>query len=151
DLNNHGNTIRIAVTTASYKLPRGFTCVAFIADETAFWETGESANPDVEIWRSVLPSLGTTHGPAIVISTPYARSGLAFELFDKHFGRDGSDTLAWMGDTLTMNPAFDEAVIDRAYQDDPESAASEYGRAGQIQFRQDLQSLMLRDALYRCV
>lgn len=122
DLNNHGNTIRIAVTTASYKLPRGFTCVAFIGDESAFWEGGDSANPDMEIWRAVLPSLATTNGPAIIISTPYAGSGLAFEPFDKHYGHD-SDTLVWTADTLTMNGLIDPAIVACAYEDDPEAAA----------------------------
>ena len=151
DLRNHGNIIRIAVTTASYKLPRGFTVIAFIGDESGFWESSDSANPDTEIWRSILPGLATTNGPAIIISTPYRRAGLAFELFDKHFGREGSDTLIWTADSRSMNALLDPAIIERAFQDDPEWAASEYGRDGLISFRSDLQSLFLREPLYACV
>jgi hypothetical protein len=72
-------------------------------------------------------------------------------LFDKHFGRENSDTLVWTADTATMHLGFDPAIVARAYEDDPESAASEYGRDGQISFRSDLQSLFLREPLYRCV
>jgi hypothetical protein len=37
--------ITIAVRTASFRRLRGFTCVAVIADEAAFWYSDESANP----------------------------------------------------------------------------------------------------------
>ena len=51
------------------------TCVAAVADEIAFWQAEDgSANPDTEILRAIRPSLLTTRGPLIAISSPYARS-----------------------------------------------------------------------------
>jgi hypothetical protein len=44
-----------------------------VADEIAFWQAEDgSANPDTEILRAVRPTLLTTHGPLIAISSPYA-------------------------------------------------------------------------------
>ena len=121
-----GTLIRVMVISASFKLSRGHTLVAFIGDESAFWETETTAaSPDVEIFRSVLPALATTGGPAILISTPYAPQGLVYELHDKYWGRDG-DTLIWRADSLTMNPLLDAKLIEQAYRDDPESASAEY-------------------------
>jgi hypothetical protein len=73
---NRGATIVIAVRAASFRSVRGLTCVAAVADEIAFWQAEDgSANPDVEILRAVRPTLLTTHGPLIAISSPYARRG----------------------------------------------------------------------------
>ena len=71
---------------ASFRRLRGQTCVAVIADEAAFWHSDESSNPDVEILNAVRPSLRTTGGPLIVISSPYARRGAVWEAFQRHFG-----------------------------------------------------------------
>jgi hypothetical protein len=43
------NRVAIEVHTASFRAVRGYTVVAAIADECAFWRSDESANPDVEI------------------------------------------------------------------------------------------------------
>jgi hypothetical protein len=147
------NNVVIQIVTASYRMPRGFTCVALIGDETSFWnsDSATAANPDTEIVRAILPSLLTTGGPVLLASTPYQRSGVIFEDFDQHYAVEGDSTLVWMGDTLSMNPTVDNAIIDKLYVDDPDVAASEYGRAGHIQFRQDLQNLFDPAALAACV
>ena len=46
DLNNR---ISIEITTASYRTIRGYTVVAALCDEIAFWRSDESANPAEEI------------------------------------------------------------------------------------------------------
>jgi hypothetical protein len=148
DLATPGGTIRILVVSASFKLSRGFTCVAFIGDEWAFLDTdSDAANPDKEIYRAVLPALATTHGPAILISTPYAPTGLIHELHEKWWGREDDDTLVWVADSLTMNPLLDPKLIERAYETDAEAASAEYG----ARFRSDLSSLFSPEALSACV
>jgi len=142
-----GTLIRVLVISASFKLSRGWTLVAFVGDESAFWESeSTAASPDIEIYRSILPALATTGGPAILISTPYAPTGLVYDLHDKHWGRDG-DVLVWRADSLTMNPLLDAKLIEQAYRDDPESASAEYG----ANFRSDLRSLFAIEALQACV
>ena len=46
-----------------------------------------------------------------------------------------------------MNPSVPQAIIDRAYEDDPASASAEYG----AQFRADVESYSSRDAIAACV
>jgi hypothetical protein len=60
-----------------------------IADEIAFWRVEGSANPDLEILRALRPSLLTTKGTMIAISSPYARRGELWKAYSKHFGKDG--------------------------------------------------------------
>jgi hypothetical protein len=64
----------------------------------------------------------------------------------QHFGQAG-DTLVVQADTITMNPTFDRRAIERAYAEDPVSAAAEFG----AQFRRDVESFLSREAVDACV
>jgi hypothetical protein len=57
------NRVGIEVHTASIGAPRGRTFLAVLADESAFWPVGDSANPDVEVINAVRPGL---------VSIPYS-------------------------------------------------------------------------------
>jgi Phage tail lysozyme len=67
--------IDISVRPASFRTIRGITAVAAICDEIAFWRSDDSANPDKEILKALRPSLATTGGPLIAISSPHAKRG----------------------------------------------------------------------------
>jgi hypothetical protein len=73
------SNIDVPVRPASYRSTRGSTCIAIVADEISFWRIEGSANPDTEVLRVLRPSLATSHGPLIAISSPYARRGEAVE------------------------------------------------------------------------
>src|SRR5262249_30280252 len=80
------NNISIEVRPASFRRLRGPTYVGVIADEIAFWYVGEEfANPDDEIIAAVRPGLLTTRGPMIMASSPYAKRGMLWETFRKHY------------------------------------------------------------------
>src|SRR5262249_52805151 len=85
------NRIDVEVRAASFRRLRGVTCVAVIATEGAFWYDAEagSANADVEILNAVRPTLATTGGPLILISSPYARRGELWNIYRKHYGPRG--------------------------------------------------------------
>jgi phage terminase large subunit-like protein len=69
--------IEINVSAASFRNLRGGTLVCTIADELAFWPSDEgSRNPDSEILAAIRPSMLTTKGQLIGISSPYARRGV---------------------------------------------------------------------------
>jgi phage terminase large subunit-like protein len=70
------NGIVIAVHSNSFRTVRGRTLCAVIFDETAFWRDDTSAAPDVEIYTAVLPSLATTNGMLVGISSPYRKTGM---------------------------------------------------------------------------
>jgi hypothetical protein len=69
------NRVTIAIATASFRSVRGFTFVAALADEAAFWHSDEaSANPDIEILRALRPGLANIPGSMLLVaSSPYAK------------------------------------------------------------------------------
>lgn len=144
------NGITIEIHTASYRSVRGYRCAFVIVDEGAFLPT-DGPGSDAELMTALRPTLATTGGPLIVISTPYARAGIVYETHSKYYGSDSPDVWVWAADSLTMNSTISPAIVARHFETDPEVAASEWGRDGQIFFRSDLQNLFLRDALGACV
>jgi hypothetical protein len=143
------NRVTIRVQVASFRRLRGRTVVCAILDECAFWYSDDgSRNPDTEIIKALRPSMLTIPGSLLIaISSPYARRGVLWDAYQKHFGRDNDAVLVWKADTLSMNPSADRAVIDEAYEADPASARAEYG----AEFREDLESFVSPEAVERVV
>jgi hypothetical protein len=143
------NNIEIEVRSADFRRLRGPTYVAVVCDEVAFWMTGEnSANPDDEIVAAIRPGLATTRGPLFVISSPYARRGVLWDLYRQHFGPYGDPLiLVAQGSSRTFNPTLPQSVVDRAVERDPASAAAEYG----AQFRTDVESFVRVETVYACI
>jgi hypothetical protein len=75
-------------------------------------------------------------------SSPYARRGAPWTAFRKFFGKD-NPVLVWKADTRTMNPTAPESVIEEAYENDPASAAAEYG----AEFRTDVETFVSREVV----
>lgn len=139
DLNNR---VSIEVATNSFKAVRGRTLLASILDECAFYRDENSATPDVELYRAIVPGLATTGGLLIGISSPYAKKGLLYSKWKRHFGKPG-DVLVIQGSTLQFNPTIDPAVIQEAIEDDPAGAKSEW--LGQ--FRDDVSDFLTREVV----
>lgn len=136
------NRCVIEITTASMRATRGYTCACVIADEIAFWLT-DGANPDREIINALRPSLATLDGKLIALSSPYARRGVLWESYRRHYGKDSDRVLVAQAPTLTMNPTLPPEIVKAAYEDDPQAAAAEYG----AQFRSDIESYISREAV----
>jgi hypothetical protein len=110
--------------------------------------TGDSANPDKELVRAVMPALGRVPGSLlVVVSSPYAKRGYLWEAFQKYQAHPADDVILVQAPTEELNPTFDRRVIERAYEDDPVAALAEYG----AQFRNDLESYVSADVLDACV
>lgn len=139
------NGISVEVHTGSIGAPRGRTFLAVLADEIAFWASGDVANPDREVIAAVRPGLATLspHSVLLMASSPYARRGVLFETFSRYFGKDAAPVLVWRGTTEEMNPRVDRRIIEEAYAADPESASAEYG----AEFRTDITAFIGRDAV----
>ena len=133
------NGVSIEVHSSNFRGVRGRTIVAALCDEISFWRSDDSSNPDKEVLNAVRPGMVTIPGALLLcLSSPYARRGALFEAFERHHGNDGSDVLVWRADTRTMNPTIDELAVKRAYDQDPLSAASEYG----ADFRSDVSTFL---------
>ena len=142
DLNN---SVTIEVATASYRTTRGYSIVAALLDELAFFRSDDSsANPDTEIIAAIKPAMSTIPNAMLLCaSSPYAQRGALFDAFKRHFGQDGDPVLIWRSPTRTMNPTVAQLVIDTAMESDPASAAAEYF----AQFRTDVETYISRDVV----
>ena len=141
------NGIAVEVHTASYRTIRGRTVVAGLLDELAFWRSDDSANPDREILAALRPAMATVPGAMLLCaSSPYARRGVLYEAWRNHFGKPGP-VLVWRAPTRVMNPTVSEDVIREAYEQDPVSAAAEFG----AEFRADVETFVAREAVEACV
>ncbi len=136
--------VDIECVAANFRTIRGGTAVAIIADEAAYWRNEATANPDAEILAAARPSLATTGGPLIVISSPYARRGELWNAYRRDYGPKGDPLiLVAKADSRTLNPSLPTKVVARAYERDPAAAAAEYG----AEFRTDIESFISREAV----
>jgi hypothetical protein len=134
------NGIVIEVRSASFRRLRGPTCVAVIGTEVSFWyDDNSSSNSDVEILNSVRPTLGTTQGPLILITTPYARLGATWEFYRTNFRPDADPVLLVVqGTSRDFNPTLSEKFVARALERDPAAAKAEY----LAEFRDDISTFI---------
>jgi hypothetical protein len=129
------NRVTIGIYTSSYRAVRGRTLAAALCDEICFWRDDTSRDPASAVLQALRPALSTIPGSLLLCaSSVYARSGVAYETFARHWGREASNVLVWKASTLEMNPTFRREVIEAARDADPASAASEYDS----EFRQDI-------------
>jgi hypothetical protein len=142
------NNIRIEIHTASFRSVRGYTIVAAICDEIAFWPNEDSSNPDIEIVNALRPAMATVPNALLLgISSPYARRGVLWNAYREHYGKDSEDVLVWQSNTRSMNPQVSESLIQHAYESDEISARSEYG----AEFRSDIESFLSFEVVQRAV
>ena len=142
------NSVTIEIGTASFKSVRGYTIVAALCDEMAFWPTDDSAQPDYEILDALRPGMATIPNAMLLCaSSPYVRRGALWDAHRRHYGRDGDPILVWQAPTREMNPNVPQQVIDEAAERDRASAAVEYG----AQFRSDIETFVNREAVETCV
>jgi hypothetical protein len=132
------NGIVIAVHPNSFRSIRGRTLCACIFDEVAFWRDDTTAAPDIETYTAVLPSLITTNGMLVGISSAYRRKGLLHDKHKQHFGIDSDDTLVVQGSTLAFNKTLDAAAIAAQAKADPAAARSEWD----AEFRVDISGFL---------
>ncbi len=130
------NGVIVGVHSNSYKTVRGRTLVGVVLDEVSFWRDEDSSLPDIETYRAILPSLATTGGLVIGISTPYRKLGLLHQKHRDHFGVD-NDTLVVKGASKLFNPTLSDATIAAQRAADPAAAASEWD----AEFRDDISGL----------
>jgi hypothetical protein len=140
DLNN---CVTIEIQAASFRSVRGYTIVAALLDEIAFWRSDDSANPDHEVLAAIRPAMATVPGALLLAgSSPYARRGELYNNYRRHYGKPGS-VLVFKAAIRAMNPSVPEQVIRDAFDRDPASAAAEYG----AEFRSDVETFVSREVV----
>ena len=139
------------VTLAAYPCRpaavRGVRARVVVADELAFFRSSENLPVDVEMLRAVRPTLATTGGRLIILSSPYGQAGALWDLHRTHFGKDDSPVLVWQASAPEMNPTLPADYLARMAQDDPEAYRSEV--LGE--FRAGVATFLDPDAIAACV
>jgi len=142
------NRIDIEVHTCSYRAVRGYSIVAGILEETAFWRI-EGANPDREIYTALKPAMATIPDAMLIsVSTPYSRQGLLYDAYREYFGKDDEkETLIWRAPSILMNPTLSEKMICREMAKDLSAARAEWD----AEFREDLEAFLPGEVIERAI
>jgi len=131
------NRSAIEIHTASKSSVRGYTLAACICDEIAFWPS-DGTNADDEVIAALRPALATLGGRLIALSSPYARRGMLWTQYSKHFSKDNPQVLVAQAPSRTLNPTLPQRVVDDALADDTARASAEY----LAQFRSDIEQFL---------
>lgn len=143
------NGIVIAVKTCNYRTIRGFTVLAAVCEEIAFWRDENSANPAQEVLAALRPALATIPESILVgISTPYSRSGVLWEQFSNNFGKgEARSPLIWKAPTRIMNPTIDAELIENDLREDYARAKSEWD----AEWREDIEGFLSLEVIEAAV
>jgi hypothetical protein len=138
------NNVSVEIATASFRSTRGYTLAAVLGDETAFWRSDESANPDTEILNALRPGMATIPGAMMLcIGSPYARKGAMYRAYRQYFGKDNAPVLVWKAPTRAMNPSVPQSIIDDAIAADEFAARAEW----LAEFRTDIEMFVTREVI----
>jgi hypothetical protein len=130
------NKVSIEILTGDWRSVRGYSLLCCIIDELCFFglDVESKVRSDTELIRAIQPSLATTNGKLICISSPYAKKGWGYKQYQKNFGNDQGSILVWNCPSRVMNPLLPQSVVDEAMAEDLAAAKSEYGG----EFRDDV-------------
>lgn len=135
------NGVTITIKPASWRSTRGFTTGLLLMEELAYWRFElESANRDREVYTAVRPGMTTIKNSLTLgISTPFARQGLLWEKFNKHYGKPGS-VLIWRAPTWRMNLTTTKEELEEEFLE--ALGEAEFGAEYAAKFREDIESYL---------
>jgi hypothetical protein len=132
----------IEIHAGNFRSVRGYAIPVAVLDEAAHMRAEGSALPADELVAALEPSLASIPGSLLIgLSSPHSRRGILWERYRQHFGQDASECLVWQADSRLMNPCLNERRIERAYANDRERAAAEWGAL----FREDVSQFLADD------
>jgi hypothetical protein len=109
------------------------------------YNCGFNPRPACPIFRRKFTSWSIARG---IASSPATTTGIVHSLWKKHFGPEGDPLcLVVQSDSLGLNPTLRKSVIDRAFEENAESAAAEFGGM----FKEPLSAFLSREIIERAV
>ncbi len=113
---------------------RGPSARLAIIDEAAWLRNSEGVSQDRELMRALDPTLAMggpmvggrrLHGRLVLLSSPAGQSGMFYDTFERHWGRDDSEVLVVQATAMEMNSLLGPDYMARMREDDPEGYAAE--------------------------
>jgi len=134
---------------ASARAGRGFTASTVVHDELAHYVDGEGNSSADAVFDAYAPTTATFGDLARVIipTTPAARSGVVYDLFERSTQGALDDWHVTRMRTEELNPKVSRKTIDRARARDAESAATEYD----AEFREPVEAFLDSEKLLAAV
>lgn len=122
------NGVTILSLPASGRSVRGYTASCVILDELAHFVDTQGNNSADGVFDAVTPTLATFGdlGRLIITTTPAARTGIVYDLYDRSSRGELEDFYLTKAATREMNPSVSERTINRAMTRDSQSASVEY-------------------------
>jgi hypothetical protein len=122
------NGVDISIITTDFRAVRGRTILCCVLDEISYWTNlTSSIAADREVYRSLHPAMRTLSESMLIgITTAYRRTGLAYERWHRHFGKESAKVLVIHAPSRALNPLLSQADIDEALAEDPEAARADY-------------------------
>jgi hypothetical protein len=117
---------RLEIHVVSFRSTRGYSYAAVVMDEMAFYRDDLSANPDVELVRAVRPGLANLNGRLLGFSSPHAKRGHLYAMYQEHFGKDSDVLVLNATHHSQMNPTIDQRRVDKALKEDRVGALAEW-------------------------
>jgi hypothetical protein len=119
------NGMKLAAYPCRPASVRGLRAQVVVADELGFFTNSEGNPQDTAMLRAARPTLATTDGRLIILSSPAGQQGALYDLFERHYGHDDSPVLIWQASAPDMNPTLSADYLVRMEQNDPEGYRSE--------------------------
>ena len=117
-IKNRNNKIRISVKACDFRGTRGYTSIAVILEELAFYRA-EGQNRDKEILTAVKPTLATVENSLLLgISSAYTRSGVLYEVWKDNKKNPRPDRLVLKFRSDELNPNIKKEFIENEVKND---------------------------------
>jgi hypothetical protein len=117
--------VSVVVMPCRPAAPRGLRVVRFVLDEFAHFLSTDNRPLDKQAWAAALPTLLTTAGKLIALTSPRLLSGLAGALYQRHYGQDDSDVLIVRAPSIAMNPTLSDEALRQIRDSAPDDAPAE--------------------------
>lgn len=122
------NGVTILSLPASARAGRGYTASTIVLDELAHFIDSQGNQSADAVFDAFSPTVATFGelGRIVITTTPAARTGIVFDLYDRSQQGELEDFFISHKTTREMNPRVSQKTIDRAMNRDSLSASTEY-------------------------
>jgi hypothetical protein len=141
------NSTEIVLGTNDYRNVRGPAIARAVLSECAFYKSEDSATPDIETYRAILPAMSTIDNAMLLaISSPHAKAGL---LWTKFCGTTARTMMMSCSSERrrSNNPTIDHRIIEKALAEDFDAANAEWNAV----FREGISGLIGSEVMRRCI